>query len=83
MSNIDEIPQDPEFWMQRLEFNISLQELMAIHGGLCLALRHPNMPPSVVAVLKSSVEKFTAILIDTKALTPEQAAYALREEDKP
>lgn len=71
-----------EFWL--LERDIPLRAnyltLMAIHGSLCLALRHPqNQGPSRPLVVEF-VKSLGELLVHVEALTPEQLAEAQRLE---
>jgi len=63
-----------------VEINAALCKWMAIHGALCLALRHPEMGASVREVLLECVAKLEALFLGTGLLTPEEIAEIHRVE---
>jgi hypothetical protein len=67
--------EDTAFWEQEIELHIPLYVALAMHGYLCLALRHPgtrelkNRPMAVRAV-----KRLGQLMVATGALTREELA---------
>jgi len=62
--------------------NISWIGLLAMHGALCLALRHPQFKGPSRQLVASSVKQMGKYLVDNGILTPEQLAEAEQLEVK-
>ncbi|KPQ44774.1 MAG: hypothetical protein MPEBLZ_00660, partial [Candidatus Methanoperedens nitroreducens] len=69
------VPGNPDFWIQTINItlNISPLDLMALHGFLCLALRHPGVKdhsrrPAMIQLVKNLGQK----LVKIGALTSQQ-----------
>lgn len=70
------ITTDPAFWKSSVEVRMDILTLMAVHGSLCLTLRHPAFQGSsrkLVEAFKSQVGEY---LVTLGALTPEQLRKA-------
>lgn len=76
----DRMITDPNFWKREVQVNISLLDLMAMHGALCLALRHPQFKGEVRAMIVRAVKLIGNNLVTNGALTPEQLAVAQQIE---
>ncbi len=53
-----------------MALDVTALELLALHGQLCLALRHPGNTGASRAVAEAWVESIEALLVDAGALTP-------------
>lgn len=66
---MDDINPDPEFWLRNINVTTDAISLMAVHGNLLLALRHPENTglsrQYVINFVKQAGEK----LIELGALT--------------
>ena len=62
---------DTKFWIQSVELNFELVQLLTIHGNLVLALRHPAQQNSRAGsqFAREIVERIETILLATGALT--------------
>lgn len=75
-----------DFWMKPLilPVNTNTLTLMAVHGALCLALRHPQFNGKKHGLSRKMVVEFTKSLgewlVHAGALTPEQLRSAQRLE---
>jgi len=78
----DDLPSDPEFWRQTAMMNFDLITVLALHGAVVLALRHPGMKGSTRDVLGRAVAQMEQLLVARGALTPEQVAEAHRVEEE-
>lgn len=88
------VADDPEFWKHILvnggtiwteEFQITFLlnplNLMALHGFLCLALRHPGTKDNVCRpAIVELVKQIGIILVDLDVLTPEQLTQIEKTE---
>jgi hypothetical protein len=72
--------EDPEFWKQHIHLSISYLDLMAMHGALCLALRHPQFTGPTRAMIVTAVKEIGKGLVNAGILTPEQLAETQRIE---
>jgi hypothetical protein len=77
------IKTDPDFWLRehKYTFLFNSLNLMALHGFLCLALRHPGTKdhacrPAIVGIVK----EIGMILVDLGALTPDALMEVQRVE---
>jgi len=74
---------DPEFWTKpfKVTFLFNTLNLMALHGFLCLALRHPGTSDHACRLaIIGLVNEIGKILVDLGALTPEQLQEVKRIE---
>jgi len=74
---------DEAVWMQRITLELNLLTIMALHGNLCLALRHPaNRGPSTHLVA-AVVRQLGEVLLARGALTAAELAdvYAVEAEE--
>ena len=69
---------DTAFWSQPISIDCTMVQVMAIHGFLCLALRHPEIGDSARAVIVDIVRHIGEQLIARQALTIEEANEAER-----
>ncbi len=77
------INPDPEFWHRKVTIELDVITLLAVHGNLLLALRHPqNIGISRDIVLNFCKETGEQLVL-LKAITPEQLkdAYRLESEE--
>ena len=71
---------NPQFWLREVLVKVNVLTLMAVHGNLLLALRHPrNLGESRDLVL-NFCKQIGEELVLLGALTPEQLEEAYREE---
>jgi len=69
-------------WMQHVTRELNLLTIMAIHGNLCLALRHPaNRGPSTQLVA-AVVRQLGEVLVARGALTAAELAEVYAVEAK-
>ncbi|HWQ96305.1 MAG TPA: hypothetical protein VN368_02920 [Candidatus Methylomirabilis sp.] len=69
------IKNNPQFWTRELEINFVTNplNLMALHGFLCLALRHPGTRDhSCRSAIVQVVKQIGKTLVELGALSPEQ-----------
>ena len=67
--------------LERAELNAQLGTWMAIHGYLCLALRHPGVRGESRPMVLDFVHKLGRILVGTGVLTEEELFYAEKTEE--
>jgi len=73
---------DETVWRQRVTLDLNLLTIMAIHGNLCLALRHPaNSGPSTQLVA-AVVRQLGEVLVARRALTAAELAEVYAVEAK-
>jgi hypothetical protein len=70
----------PEFWTQPVQLELSLLTAMAMHGNLCLALRHPQNNGHSRPVITAAIRALGDILVEAGALSAERVAEIEREE---
>lgn len=71
---------NPQFWLREVLIKVNVLTLMAVHGNLCLALRHPrNLGESRDLVL-NFCKQIGEELVLLGAMTPEQLKEAYRME---
>lgn len=71
---------NPQFWLREVLVRVNVLTLMAVHGNLLLALRHPlNLGESRDLVL-NFCKQIGEELVLLGALTPEQLKEAYRME---
>lgn len=78
MPNLDET-----VWRQHVTLELNVLTVMAIHGNLCLALRHPaNRGPST-RLVAAVVHQLGELLVARGALTAAELAevYAVETEE--
>lgn len=73
---------DPEAWKQTVLLELDMLSLMAMHGYLCLALRHPATRgiysrPQILLV----VERIERALLESDMLSEEELAAIDAEKD--
>lgn len=61
--------QEQSFWRVRVEINISMIDVLAIHGLIGLALKHPQVGDAMRHNAALLSDKFAAILLDSGAVT--------------
>jgi hypothetical protein len=71
-----------EFWLQDRDIPLKANylTLMAVHGALCLALRHPEFKGSVREIVVAFTQCLGKWLVDGGILSPEQLAEAQQLE---
>lgn len=77
--------RDPAFWMKESEITFLFKtiNLMALHGFLCLALRHPGTKDhSCRPAIEGLVKQIGKVLVDLGALSPEQLAEIQKTEQE-
>ncbi len=73
---------NPQFWLREVLIKVNVLTLLAVHGNLCLALRHPqNLGESRDLVL-NFCKQIGEELVLLGALTPEQLKDAYKEESE-
>jgi hypothetical protein len=55
--------------LERATLDASLLEWMAVHGNLCLALRHPNNSGGSRALVAKVVDQISKLLVERGLLT--------------
>lgn len=80
-----ELPPVPsaEILREHITIDLSVDQLITIHGNLCLALRHPGNNGECRKMALSIVKQFGDILVDVKALDQEQLKVIERTENIP
>lgn len=74
------LPKYSTLWNARVDINIRVIQLLAIHGSLCLALRHPENAGQSRELVEDAVRKFGGMLVEIGAMTPAQRDEAERAE---
>lgn len=68
---------DKEFWLNKIvKFELNVLSMMALHGNLCLALRHPDNDGASRMIMIAFVRSVGNKLVDLGAITPEQRKEA-------
>ena len=67
---------DPDFWYRIVKLEINVLALMALHGNLCLALRHPDNKGESRSLIIPLVRGIGQELVTLGAITPEQRKEA-------
>jgi hypothetical protein len=68
---------DHEFWLNKIvKFELNVLSLMALHGNLCLALRHPENKGESRATMIPFVRAVGNKLVELGAITSEQRQEA-------
>jgi hypothetical protein len=80
--NPNQIKPKPDFWLKPLivPINTNILQSMAVHGALCLALRHPQYKGSSRKLVVEFTQSLGEWLVGAGALTPEQLVSALQLE---
>lgn len=75
---------NPEYWLKPLIIPVTTNTLtaMAVHGALCLALRHPNFKGRSKQLVDEFKKSLGEWLVHAGALTPEQLRIAEELEAK-
>jgi len=60
----------------RVSIELSLLDLLVLHGHLCLSLRHPQVTGASRGLAEVLRDYFGETLVETAVLTPEQLAEA-------
>lgn len=72
----DAIPKGPGFWLMKVEIETDILTLLAVHGNLCLSLRHPGNQGMSRDKAICFVKALGKHLVNLGALTPEQLKEA-------
>jgi hypothetical protein len=74
----------PDFWLRPIIIPVTTDTLtaMAVHGALCLALRHPHFKGRSRKFVVEFTRSLGKWLVTAGALTPEQLASAEQLEAK-
>ena len=80
--NPNQTKPTPDFWMKPLILPVTTNTLtaMAVHGALCLALRHPQFKGQSRQMVVEFTKSLGEWLVTAGALTPEQLRSAERLE---
>lgn len=71
---------DPALWGRRALLRLSLMEVLALHGMLSLALKHPKVAESPTRLYAARVlADCEAILLERRALSPAEIEEARAE----
>ena len=75
-------PVNPQFWRKEVTINLNVITLMAVHGNLLLALRHPQNIGESRDLIIDFVKQIGEELVLLGALAPEQLkeAYTVESE---
>jgi len=71
---------DPQLWLQRVTLEGDLLTWLAVHGYLCLALRHPAMTGPSRHLVAAVVRQLGEVLVARGALTAAELAEVSRGE---
>ncbi len=72
---------DRSFWESRIAIEMSIVQAMALHGNICLAMRHPQNNNQLIRNLMMQViYEIGGMLVRTGALTEDERNYAERTE---
>lgn len=76
-------PKDPQFWLKEITINLNVITLLAVHGNLLLALRHPQNVGAPRDIALNFCKQIGEQLVLLGAMTPEQLeeAYKLESEE--
>lgn len=76
-------PRNPEFWMKEVIIKLNVITLLAVHGNLLLALRHPQNLGEPRDIVLNFCKEIGEQLVLLGAMTPEQLkdAYKLESEE--
>lgn len=73
-------PVNPEFWRKEVTINLNVITLMAVHGNLLLALRHPRNQGTSRDLIIDFCKQIGEELVLLGAMAPEQLKEAYRVE---
>lgn len=73
---------DPDFWLKTVTIDANLLQSMAVHGALCMALRHPHFKGHSRQLVVDFTKSLGEFLVQAEALTPEQLRKAMKLEAK-
>lgn len=62
--------KDKAFWTRKVKIEIEVLSLLALHGSVCLALRHPMNTGESRKMMVEFVKQAGRYLVDLRALTP-------------
>lgn len=79
---MDYITPDPEFWHREVTIKLDVLTLMAVHGNLLLALRHPQNIGESRHLVVEFVKQAGKQLVIIGAISIEQLIEAYLEEAK-
>lgn len=68
--------------MNRVDVNASLLDWLAVHGFLCLALRHPGPTDSTREIISRIVDRLATLVVDGGLLTREEMQEAHNVEQE-
>ena len=75
-------PVNPEFWRKEVTINLNVITLMAVHGNLLLALRHPQNIGESRDLIIDFCKQIGEELVLLGAMAPEQLNEAYRVESE-
>ncbi len=73
---------NPQFWLREVLIKVNVLTLLAVHGNLCLALRHPQNTGETRDLVLNFCKQIGEELVLLGALTPEQLEEAYKEESE-
>lgn len=73
---------NPQFWLREVLVKVNVLTLMAVHGNLLLALRHPQNTGESRDLVLNFCKQIGEELVLLGALTPEQLEEAYKAEGK-
>jgi hypothetical protein len=75
-------PANPQFWLKDVTISLNVITLMAVHGNLLLALRHPQNLGESRGIVLNFCKEIGEQLVLLGAMTPEQLKEAYIVESK-
>lgn len=75
-------PVNPEFWRKEVTINLNVITLMAVHGNLLLALRHPRNQGTSRDLIIDFCKQIGEELVLLGAMAPEQLKLAYTVESE-
>lgn len=75
---------NPQFWLREVLVKVNILTLMAVHGNLLLALRHPQNTGEPRDLVLNFCKQIGEELVLLGAMTPEQLeeAYMIEAKEK-
>ncbi len=74
--------ENPQFWLKEVTINLNVITLLAVHGNLLLALRHPENLGQTRAIVLNFAKQIGEQLVILGAITPEQLEEAYEVESE-
>lgn len=74
--------KDEKFWNQIVKLELPVLSLLALHGSVCLALRHPQNTGASRKTMVEFVKRAGRYLVDLGAITPAELIEAHRIEQE-